>query len=115
MSTKDLPVLELAAFSRCLHPGDPMDGMFFTGGGDLVLTEAGRVVASRLGQMATAAIKGPAGMGKCRPLLFLVQRAFAAGDGEASAAAASMLGDVANELLFPAEPEPEEVDLEVEG
>lgn len=104
-------VLELAACSQCMHPGAPMAGMFFDGGGDLVLTDAGRAIATRLGKMASDAIKGPAGLSEHRSLLFLVRSAFNAGDGEATAAAASMLGDVANEILFaPAvQPETEEV------
>lgn len=112
MNQNDTEVLELAAFSHCLYPGDPRPGMFFPGGGDLVLTEAGRAVASKLSELAAAAIKGPAGMSKYRALLFLAQRSFAAGDGEASAAAASMLSDVADELLFA--PAPDEADVEEE-
>lgn len=105
-------VLEIAAFAYCLHPGEPMNGMYHPGGGDLVLTEGGIIVTRRLHQMASAALDGPAGMGPHRPLLFLARQAFGSGDGEACASVASLLGDVAEELLHPAPYEPEEPDFE---
>ncbi len=95
-------ILELAAASYCFHPAAPMPGLLEVERGQFVLTDAGQSVASKLCELAAAALKSDAGMGAYRPLLFLVWRAFGASDGEGVVSAASMLAATAEELLFEA-------------